>query len=413
MKKKSKKDDNISRYIFDEYIFNKDLTPLGDELRQYDLLVENNLATVIKTEGYSYLNMLTEHNILVYFICQYNKRIKDRLIPQSDNILYPETSEKIKKMRKYILGEGKYYAELKNDNFLVLSVKNKLDEDNYNMVSTVLYIIGRDHLKYRDKFFKFKDECKKLSKENNKMTRIIYLGTQKPAKEVKFKSFDQYVYKNKKELISYVDQWVNNIPIYYNKYHMIPRLSFLLYGKPGTGKTTFYQVLANYLGIDAICSIDPQFFSGNSRNMYLSNTLPRIYTIDEIDMFCQSRENNNDNLENGRILSSLLAFLDAPDTFYFKAKDGIHYPVSIVVATTNYYDRLDEAVKRFGRFDKKIEMKYFTQKEAEEMCQLYELTLADVIDEPINEDFTISPSELQTRCLENIDKALKNNKKGS
>ena len=99
--------------------------------------------------------------------------------------------------------------------------------------------------------------------------------------------------------------------------------------------------------------------------------------------------------------------MDNPDTMYYKAKDGIYYPISIVVATTNYYDRLDSAVKRYGRFDLQIEMNEFTEKEAKEMCAVYGLKLKDVVTEKITKDFVISPAKLQALCLEKIDKGLK------
>ena len=130
--------------------------------------------------------------------------------------------------------------------------------------------------------------------------------------------------------------------------------------------------------------------------------------IDDIDCVCKSREESEDK-ENLEVLSNLLSFLDNPGTFFYKAKDGLYYPISIVVASTNYYDRLDDAVKRYGRFDLKIEMKDFGIDEAKEMCAVYDLTLEDVLPNKVEnkKDFTISPAHLQALCLENIDKGLK------
>ena len=104
-----------------------------------------------------------------------------------------------------------------------------------------------------------------------------------------------------------------------------------------------------------------------------------------------------------------MSFLDNPKTFYYKAKNGTYYPVSIIIATTNYIDKLDDAVKRFGRFDLQIEMIDFDKDHAEEFCKLYDLTLSDVVDGDINKDFTISPAKLQALCMENIDKSFKKN----
>ena len=108
------------------------------------------------------------------------------------------------------------------------------------------------------------------------------------------------------------------------------------------------------------------------------------------------------------MLQKLLAFLDNPPSYNYKIDDGDNYPVSVVVATTNYYNRLDAAVKRYGRFDLQIELKDFNRKEAEEMCKLYDLKLEDVISKGINKpDFSISPAKLQAKCLEKIDTTLK------
>ena len=92
------------------------------------------------------------------------------------------------------------------------------------------------------------------------------------------------------------------------------------------------------------------------------------------------------------------------------ANNGIQYPVSIVVATTNYYDKLDPAVKRHGRFDLTLEMKNFNRKEAQKMCDIYGLKLEDIVEKSYKSDFRISPSKLQAICLENVDNSLKGGK---
>ena len=229
----------------------------------------------------------------------------------------------------------------------------------------------------------------------------------RPSKTVTFKSFDQMVLRNKEKILKYIDNWVSNIPKY-NKYGISPKLSILLYGEPGTGKSTFSKALAKYLDIECCTSISPDYFSASpsGSKKYLHSYCPTIYTIDDIDCVCHSRKSDKSR-ENNSTLSSLLEFLDNPETFYYKAKDGFYYPISIVVASTNYIDKLDPAVKRHGRFDLKIEMNSFNKKEAEEMCALYDLKLSDVYDKPIDKDFTISPSYLQALCLENIDSSLK------
>ena len=194
---------------------------------------------------------------------------------------------------------------------------------------------------------------------------------------------------------------------------MTPKLSILLHGEPGTGKSTFAKALAKYLNIDTVFSIAPSYFFDDMHNegpkkRMLPISMEYVQVIDDIDCVCKSRD-QSDEKDNTIILSNLLSYLDNPNTFYYKAKDGIYYPIAIVVATTNYYDKLDPAVKRYGRFDLKIEMTNFSIKEAKEMCDIYDLRLEDVITDPIDEKkFVISPAYLQAKCLENIDKSLKN-----
>ena len=193
---------------------------------------------------------------------------------------------------------------------------------------------------------------------------------------------------------------------------MIPKLSILLYGNPGTGKSTFAKALAKYLNIHIVRTMTPGYFKSDED---MDNNRPRrntrytgefINVIDDIDCICVSRDEDKSQ-ENLAANSALLEFLDNPGTMYYKANDGNFYQIAIVIATTNYYDRLDKAVVRTGRFDCQIEMELFDKELAEEFCALYNLKLSDVYDGEIGDDFRIQPSSLQAVCLKNIDKSLK------
>lgn len=410
----------IASYIFDDFIADQEFTNPEEVVGQYNMLVANGLATKISGMSSPYAISLNEYKVASLFMINHNKKLKNCLKPIEEDeyggdIKIAGDHPEINKLGESGLDIGIHYAvlgKIEKNNYAVLRVYNDSEDSYY--ICFDLYLIGKKWKKYKDEYFKLVDHYKKLQKEN--LQEYITFSDGSQAKDVTFKSFDQMIFKGKEEEIKYIDNWVNNIPEFY-KYGITPKLSILLYGEPGTGKSTFYKALAKHLGIERVHSISPSFFldtedsnKRSGRKVFYSKFRGCILALDDIDCFCASRE-ENDTKENSYITHALLNYLDNPDTFYFKAKDGIYYPVSIIVATTNYYDKLDKAVKRYGRFDRRIEMKEFDEKEAREMCALYNLTLEEVLPKKtkIEKDFIISPSYLQSLCTEKIDSNLKSN----
>lgn len=413
-KKHQKTQKEIRQYIYDDYIFNRELESTDDVLKHLNLLVDNNIASRISGKEDMAYTRVSRYKIASKMLCGYNKSLKEfKRTPLKHEISEEQTTAnddaEMIKLAKEGLDFGTYYVDLgneKHDDYAILKVFPADAEDSY-VIGYELYFVGYRHKKYKNKFFKMVDKYEK--KEDSKKKEFVVDMVSGVTKEVTFKSFEKLVFTNKQKILDYIDNWVKCIPIYY-KYEMTPKLSILLYGEPGTGKSSFGKALAKYLGITAIGTLNSDYFAMSDDNY---RRRPRayawdkiIYSLDDIDCYVRSREDDKSN-DNGKILSSLLEFLDNPPTFYYKAKDGLYYPVSIVVATTNYYDRLDDAVKRYGRFDLKVEMKSFTEEQAEEMCQMYDLHLEDVYDGTIDEDFTISPAYLQALCMENIDNSMK------
>lgn len=160
----------------------------------------------------------------------------------------------------------------------------------------------------------------------------------------------------KTELLELVD-YLQNSEKYIEAGTRIPR-GILLEGPPGTGKTLIARALAGEANVSFISASGSSFIEmfvgvGASRVRSLFETAklnkPCVIFIDEIDAIGGIRGNkfnSGSNDEREQTLNQLLTSMDG-----FEQEDGI-----IVLAATNRADTLDSALKRSGRFDRKIKV---------------------------------------------------------
>lgn len=396
--------------IYDEWIYNRELNTVKRVIESMESLVENRLATKIFGNEYVTPMRVVPFNVICKWLIDKDKSLEKYVRKVNAFFrVYADDNKIAIEYSKYRLDIGQYAVDLGKRNYAVLIVETSGENYEQNDIAYRLYFVGKKCVKYRNKMLDLFDKVPDMN-ENKRYNYISYLDG-RPTKDATFKTFDKMVLKNKSEIIGYIDNWYKNIPAYYER-GVPAKLSILLYGKPGTGKSSFAQALAKHLDMQSIVSLSSDYFNTtndpNSNNRGYNNT-SSIFLIDEIDCICNSRETDNSN-ENKKALSKLLDFLDNPPTTYIKAEDGKYYSVSIVVATTNYFDRLDDAVKRYGRFDRKIELKEFNKTEAFELCDIFGVDY-DLIPGDINSSkFSISPAYLQALCIENIDSKIKNEK---
>lgn len=128
----------------------------------------------------------------------------------------------------------------------------------------------------------------------------------------------------------------------------------LLYtGPPGTGKTHFARCLAGEAGINFV-ELKPQNLQdkwvGASEKKFMKalnciqSITPVGVFIDELDQVFQRSNGSESNDIRGAFFSMMLTVLSEPQN---RGK-------IIWIGATNYPDRIDEALKRTGRLDKKM-----------------------------------------------------------
>merc|ERR1711868_296884 len=133
-----------------------------------------------------------------------------------------------------------------------------------------------------------------------------------------------------------------------------PPRGILLYGPPGTGKTLIARAVANETGAFFFLINGPEIMSkmageseSNLRKAFeeAEKNAPAIIFIDEIDSIAPKREKTNGEVER-RIVSQMLTLMDG-------LKQRAHI---VVMAATNRPNSIDPALRRFGRFDREVDI---------------------------------------------------------
>ena len=133
-----------------------------------------------------------------------------------------------------------------------------------------------------------------------------------------------------------------------------PPKGILLYGPPGTGKTLLVRAIANETGAYFFLVNGPEIMSkmageseSNLRKVFedAEKKAPSIIFIDEIDAIAPKREKASGEVER-RVVSQLLTLMDG-----MKSRSNV-----IVMAATNRPNSIDSALRRFGRFDREVDI---------------------------------------------------------
>lgn len=256
--------------------------------------------------------------------------------------------------------------------------------DIYDYISNALTSYND---KIRDKNILSISVCKPIDSDHiSYISRIPFLSA---------KTFDNLFFDGKEELIQRLDTLKKGES--YKRLGIAETLGILLYGEPGTGKTSTIKAIANYMKMNLIVvpmnkiktrkQLDDLFYGSSISDIPYNK---RIYVFEEIDcngwdeivkdraikektkdvsntvhhpILIQSGDHvnivkhereSNDKLTLGAILEII---------------DGlVEIPGRIIIMTTNHRDSLDPALLRPGRIDIEIEFKKLRR---EHIIQIY------------------------------------------
>ncbi|KAH0551085.1 hypothetical protein GP486_007567 [Trichoglossum hirsutum] len=168
-------------------------------------------------------------------------------------------------------------------------------------------------------------------------------------------------------LLPTTEKWYANRGIPY-------RRGYLFYGPSGTGKTSFATALAGTFGIDifVVSLLEPTLTEEDLLPLFSDLPHQCIVLLEDVDSAGlarnATRKTENDFREFSYLGTDVTRVQGISMSGLLNAIDGVaSHEGRILVMTTNYPEKLDEALLRPGRIDMQIEFSMATRPQAQEL----------------------------------------------
>lgn len=316
---------------------------------------------------------------------RYKKNIKDDLlllqIPLSD-------IENIENKISFIEEKKEEFVLIKSMKIFIYFKLNDLkNEDNF--IISVYFIGNKNKLNKISQIIQNKDDRILITNSKESLHSIKINNILNKDSDIFVSKYKKFINENIKSHINLINE--NNTSIYKG-------LSFLLHGKPGTGKSSIINSIIlnfkNYISsVHTYTYNDIKSFKQEITNPIIKQKLDfkkiSVVLIDEIDLELIDKDNKIDPEK----LKRFLIFLD-------------NIPKKLVlIMTTNNLDKVPEPLKRKGRCDFILEFQDFNKEEIEEYLLKQNLCISDIENSIVDENGnkvtignTINPAYLKSLC---------------
>lgn len=280
-----------------------------------------------------------------------------------------------------------------------------------------IYFVGPRAKEVYDKFISMKDEVTKWididSKSEDTRKITVMSMTSRGMWRTKTSTVPSTIIMDHVEGdIDEIIKMIDRSSVIAEQYGINKTIGILLHGPHGTGKSTIARYLALILNRTLILTTSDNLEEAIERVQSAPPSRKFIMLIEDIDFMFTDRRNNTEVSpdESSSKKSQKSTKGNAPfggqvnddmnkrTSLLFQVLDGVLSNSNlIIIATTNYFDRLDPALIRDGRFDYKIELKGLDYDTAEKVCEKFDVS-PDEIDLK-SWKLPIAPATLQTVLL--------------